>query len=74
MKEITTEELLERICHADSEELNKIIPAVERQFRTLWPKWDLLVISCKGRTPEAHVEALQQSIRLISSVIKKELM
>ena len=65
--EIKTEELLKRICTADASELNEIMTAVTERFRQLWPDWDLLTISCEGRTPEAHMEALEKSIRIMAA-------
>lgn len=73
MTELTTRELLDRIHCADSDTLNQIITAVEERFREIWPDWDLLVISCRGRTPEDHIAMLQKSILLLSGNTAKDL-
>ena len=71
MTDITTQALLERIRCADRDELNEIISANTERFRELWPEWDLLVISSEGRTPQAHIRTLEQSIRLMSAAVKQ---
>lgn len=71
MDEITTQELLDRILCADAEELSEIITAVENRFREVWPDWDILIVSSEGRTPEAHIKALQSCIRTISHFVKE---
>ena len=73
MKEITTQELLEHIHCADNEELNEIITAVTERFRQLWPQWDLLFISCEGRTPVDHIRTLERSLQLMTATVKNEL-
>ena len=65
--EIKTEELLERISCADANELNEIMAAVTERFRELCPDWDLLFISCEGRTLQAHIEAFEKSIRIMAA-------
>ena len=72
MKEFTTQALLERIHCADRDELQEIIPAVTERFRELWPEWDLLVISCEGRTSVDHIKTLEQCIRLMDAVAKQD--
>lgn len=72
MKELTTQALLERIQCADRDELQAIIPAVTERFWELWPEWDLLVISCEGRTPADHIKTLERSIRLLDAAGKWE--
>ena len=67
MKEIKTEELMERIGCADAGELNEIMAAVTERFRELWSDWDLLLVSCEGRTPQAHIKALEQGIRITAA-------
>ena len=70
LKEIKTEELLERIGCADANELDEIITAAGKRFRELWPEWGLLVISSEGRTPQAHIEALEKGIRITAAASK----
>ena len=67
LKEIITEERMERIGCADAGELNEIMAAVTERFRELWSDWDLLLVSCEGRTPQAHIKALEQGIRITAA-------
>ena len=67
LQEIKTEELLERIGCADAGELNEIMAALTERFRELWSDWDLLLVSCEGRTPQAHIKALEQGIRITAA-------
>ena len=71
MKEITTEELLDRISAAGPDELNEIIEAVQVRFRILWPDWELMLISALGHTPEEHIEVLRRQIAIMKACIKK---
>ena len=70
MMEITTQALLERIGCAQKEELNEILTAVTERFREVWPEWDLLTISCEGRTQEDHIRTLEQAVRLMAAAAK----
>ena len=67
MEKIKMEELLGRIGCADAGELNEIMAAVTDRFRELWSDWDLLLISCEGCTPQAHIKALEQGIRITAA-------
>lgn len=73
MAEITTQELLDRIFSADSDELNAVISAVEERFRTVWPNWDILVLTSEGRKPEDQIKILQRSIHILSKFAKNDL-
>ena len=73
MKEITSQELIDRILCADADELNDAIDALEKRFREVWPDWELLVISAEGHTPEQHIKTLQHCITIMTKCIKNDL-
>jgi hypothetical protein len=73
MADITLEQLLDRISSCSAEECNCLITAVNERFTEIWPEWELLTISVHGHDAKSHLEALQNSIRLLSQDVKKDL-
>jgi len=65
MKEISIEELLDRILCANAEELTSIIDTVRERFGELWPDWELTTLSVHGHTTEDHAAALAQALALV---------
>lgn len=65
MKEISLEELLDRIYSSGIDEINPIIEALTERFGELWPNWELATLSIPGHTAEAHITAFQQALDLI---------
>ena len=65
MKEISLEELLDRIYSSGIDEINPILNAVAERFGELWPDWELAMLSIHGHTAEAHIDAFQQALNLI---------
>jgi len=73
MREITSQELLDRIFLADPNELNDIMDAVSERFMEIWPEWELLIMSIHGHTTEAHLQALNKTRELYESMKAREL-
>ena len=61
MREITTQELIDRILLADGDELNEVMDAVTERFTEVWPEYDLMIMSVHGHTAEAHLKALDKT-------------
>lgn len=61
MRENTSQELIDRVLLADSDELNDVMDAVTERFTELWPEWELLIMSIHGHTAEAHLKALDKT-------------
>ena len=73
MREITSQELLDRILRADSDELNDVMNAVTERFTEIWPEWELMIMSIHGHTAEAHLQALNKTRELYESMKAREL-
>ena len=72
MREITSQELLDRILRADSDELNDVMNAVTERFTEIWPEWELMIMSIHGHTAEAHLQALNKTRELYESMKARE--
>ena len=66
MKEISLEELLDRIYCSSIEEINPILNAIRERFGELWPEWELTTLSVHGHTDEDHAAALTQALALVT--------
>ena len=67
MKDIRSEELLDRILCAGKEEIAPILDTVMERFSELQPDWELLVLTVSGHEPESHIDALQQAISMLEN-------
>ena len=72
MKELSLQELLDRILRAEPEELDPIIVAVTERFTQVWPEWELMTISIPGHTAEAHINALNKALQYVHSLGRLE--
>ena len=72
MREITSQELLDRILRADSDELNDVMDAVTERFTEIWPEWELMIMSIHGHTAETHLQALDKSREMYESLKRRE--
>ena len=66
MKDISLEELLDRIYCSSIEEINPILNAVRERFGELWSDWELTTLSVHGHTTEDHAAALAQALALVT--------
>lgn len=65
-REITLQEVVERIEHADHMEIDAMIDAVRRRYSRVFPDWDVMFMSVhSGNEAEAkqQVEWLIQTLR-----------
>jgi len=73
MTDITLDELLDRIDHAEPKEIQTIMDALTDRFQTLWPQWDLLMLSVPRNDKKSRIRVLEQSISLLSHDIENDL-
>ena len=67
MKEISIEELLDRILCADTQEFPQILDAVRERFSELFPDQELLTLTAKGSSPDCQIDELQKAIALLAA-------
>ena len=72
MKEITSQELIDRVLLADPNELNDVMDAVTERFTEIWPEWELMIMSIHGHTPEAHLETLDRTRAVYERILSRE--
>ncbi len=68
MKEISLQELLDRIHSASPEELNSILNTVIDRFAEIYPEWELMTITVPGHDRESRIQALQKSLSLLEKL------
>ena len=56
---ITLEDVLKRITVADDCEINEIMEAIRQRFRTVFPVWDVLYLSCPKNDPLQRQQTLE---------------
>ena len=67
MKDITLENVLDRILCATAEEINPVLNAVTERFGEVYPDHELLTITIQGHDKQSHLDALQKTMDLVSS-------
>ena len=68
MREITTQELIDRILGADSGEIFKFLDAVRERFSELYPDQELLTLAAPGSDARAQMEKLRIAASILSSM------
>ena len=58
--------ILKEIDLADEQELQQIMQAVSRRYRTLYPDWDVLYLSAPLRTPERRKQFHDAVVALLA--------
>ena len=72
MKEITSQELIDRVLMANDMELNEVMDAVTERFAELWEDWELLIISLPGHSPDGHIKVLERIIATYEHIKQSE--
>ena len=70
MKRITTEELLSRIECTKAEEMEALVYAVQERYRTLYPDWEVVMLSM----PAGDAAARRIQGELLIDFVRKHLL
>ena len=65
MQEITLDTLLERIAHAEADEITAIMNILSERFGEVNPGYELLTITIQGHDKQSHLDALQKTMDLL---------